>query len=402
MSGIYFYNYFGNSESGFGRSSLTFVENPKEIFLPDQIKWLDSIKSANPDLLSGSEKVTIYNISRGDSFAGILLKLGVNRKTVNKLSHLVSQKFNLASFKIGQEIAIYKYAGEWKPYKLEYSLSKTSFLKIDINKLSVQVIEKPVTTQVNTLNSKIITSLANTLAVNNAPTDLADKLLSIFAWDVDFMKLQKEDIFGVVYEEQSVENEIIGSGKVLSAYIDHEGKRYTAYFYENDSMSGYFDSKGINYSRAPLDYELITSLYQKRRFHPVKRRYRAHLGMDFMAPEGTSVATLKEGTVISAGFQRANGNYVKIKHEYITTQYLHLASIDSAIRVGKYIKRGTKIGTVGSTGLSSGPHLCLRVWHKGKQKDPLDYSFERREAVPLQYIEEFNKTVDYQNTILPD
>ncbi|MEL6561720.1 MAG: peptidoglycan DD-metalloendopeptidase family protein [Bacteroidota bacterium] len=400
LSTFYFYNHFGTTDAPVAGYPESYVEKPTEIKIPDHIKWLDSLKSTNPELRDADEKVTIYNISKGDSFASILIKLGLSKKTVNKLSFLASQKFNLSSFKIGEKIAIYTYYGEWQPYKLEYPLSKTSYLKIDVKKLAVNIIDKPISTKVRTFESTIITSLASTLSKKNAPTDLADKLLSIFAWDVNFMKLQKEDIFGVVYEEQSVDNEVIGSDKILSAYIEHNGKKYTAYYFENDSIKGYFDEEGLNYSRAPLEYELITSLYQKRRFHPVKRRYRAHLGMDFMAPEGTPISAIKEGTVVAAGFQRANGNYVKIRHEEITTQYLHLQSIDSNIKVGKFIKRGTVIGKVGSTGLSSGPHLCLRVWDKGKQKDPLNYKFDRRMAIPDELMDEFNDFVTKQNTLL--
>lgn len=400
LSTFYFYNHFGTSETAVSIYSESYVEKPTEIKIPDHIKWLDSLIASNPALRDANEKVTIYNISKGDSFASILMKLGLSKKTVNKLSFLASQKFNLSSFKIGEKIAIYTYYGEWQPYKLEYPLSKTSFLKVDVKKLSVKIVDKPVSTKINTFESTIVTSLANTLSKKNVPTDLADKLLSIFAWEVNFMKLQKEDIFGLAYEEQSVDNEVIGSGKILSAYIKHNGKKHIAYYFENDSIKGYFDSNGVNYSRAPLEYELITSLYQKRRFHPVKRRYRAHLGMDFMAPEGTPISAIKEGTVVAAGFQRANGNYVKIRHEQITTQYLHLQSIDSNIKAGKFIKRGTVIGKVGSTGLSSGPHLCLRVWEKGKQQDPLKYNFERRMAIPDELMGEFNDFVDRQNSLL--
>lgn len=400
LSIFYFYNYFGTTDTPLARGFRTSVEKPEEIKLPNHIKWLDSLKISNPAFREQDEELTFYNISRGDSFAGILSKLGLSKKTVNKLSFLASQKFNLSSFKIGGKIAVYTYYGDWQPYKLEYAISKTSYLKVDVKKLSVSIVEKPVFTKIKSFKSNIVTSLANTLSKNEIPTDLADKLLSIFAWDVNFMKLQKEDVFGMVYEEQSVDEEVIGSGKILSAFIKHDGKNYSAFYFENDSIKGYFDVKGNNYSRAPLEYELITSLYQRKRFHPVKRRYRAHLGMDFMAPEGTPVTAIKEGTVIAAGFQRANGNYVKIRHENITTQYLHLQSIDGNIKVGKFINSGTEIGKVGSTGLSSGPHLCLRVWDKGKQKDPLDYNFERRAAIPDVLMDEFKSQITHLNALL--
>ncbi|MGB3468445.1 MAG: peptidoglycan DD-metalloendopeptidase family protein [Cyclobacteriaceae bacterium] len=401
LTGIYYINYTEDHARSVATLDKATVAVLEPIDMPDHIGWIDSIRRENPSLLTKNNAIrkTTYNIASGDTFNKILSKLGLENSIVSKLSYLASQKFNVSSFKIGQEITVYQKGS--KPFKLEYPLSVTAVLQIDVEKLSVEILEKEVVTKVNDFKSNVITSLASTLAKKNRPTDLADKLLSIFAWDIDFMRLQKEDVFGIVYEEQSVDNEIIGSGKILSAYIIHEGRKFEAYYYQNDSLKGYFSPEGINYSHAPLEFDLITSLYKKRRYHPVKRRYRAHLGMDFMAEEGTPIEALKDGKIIAAGYRRANGNYVKIRHEDIITQYLHLSEIDTAITVGKEVAQGTVIGKVGSTGLSSGPHLCLRVWKNGRQKDPLKFDFKRRASVPADDMAAFMQMVKVQKAQLP-
>ena len=338
-----------------------------------------------------------YLVSKGDTFSKILGRLKIDSDKVRKLSSMIHGKLDMSLFKIGQLISIYTLANENIPYKLKYQIDQQKFLEVDVKNVTVKLVEKPIFKTIKSLKSKIKTSLVRTLRNNDAPEDLADKLLSLFVWEVDFRKLRKGDSFQVTYEDQSIEGESIGSGKILSAYFTHEGKQYQAHYFEHEEIKGYFNQRGENISRAPLAYDLISSLYSKRRYHPVKRRYRAHLGVDFMADEGTPIIALKDGVITKARYGRANGNYVKIKHdESMATQYLHLSKINPEIREGMAIKRGMLIGEVGSTGLSSGPHLCLRLWKNGKQIDPLSYQFERREGIPPHLLNEFTAKISSQ------
>lgn len=387
---IVLYNLVRNTDVNAGNeaidSSLATVVQSEPISPPEHLSWLDSLYR------QAAANQTIYQIVSGDTFAGILKRQGINNKDAAHLANLVNNQLDLSTFQVGKKLIIFRDGLAKVPAKIEYPLSPTSSLIINVDQLTTEIEEKEVITKVMTLQSKVITSVANTMQAKGLPTDLADKLLSIFAWDIDFMKLLKTDQINMVFEVEMVADEVIGSGKILAAVFVHKDRKYQAYYFKDDQLEGYFDENGQNFSRAPLQYEMITSLYQRRRFHPVKRRYRAHLGMDFMAPEGTPVKALKDGVVIASGFQRANGNYVKIKHEKIITQYLHLSSIDPKAKVGEQIRRGEQIGAVGSTGLSSGPHLCLRVWENGKQKDPLNYQFERNASITAQNKEAFEKT----------
>src|SRR5690606_16970987 len=136
----------------------------------------------------------------------------------------------------------------------------------------------------------------------------------------------------------------------------------------------FFDQNGNSFKKAflrdPLKYTRISSKYNLKRFHPVQKRYKAHLGTDYAAASGTEIRSVGDGTVVDARYTSANGNYVKIKHNgTYTTQYLHMSKIGKGITPGTRVRQGQVIGYVGSTGLATGPHLCFRFWKNGKQED---------------------------------
>jgi len=386
------FNHYNYSKENYGSPQLAsfFHQDPS----------FDSLINDLPKgkrLVLGDSKIE-YLVTNGDTFLKILRKFHVNSQIARKLSNLIHQKLDMSLFKRGKLITIHTKAGEESPFRFEYSIDLQVVLDINVTQLRVALVEKPIQLVVKTLQSSIKGSLTNSIVSKGAPADLADKLLSLFAWDINFKKLNKTDQFKVIYEDKIVEGKSIGAGKVIAAWFKHGKEQWEAHFFEKGNVKGYFDDKGKNVSRAPVAYDIISSLYSRKRFHPVKRRYRAHLGVDFMADEGTPVTALKAGIVIKAGYTRANGNYVKIKHNnIISTQYLHLSSISSGVKTGSRVKRGDVIGEVGSTGLSSGPHLCLRLWKNGRQVDPLNYEFERQAGVPAELMEEYNELVNSQN-----
>ena len=137
----------------------------------------------------------------------------------------------------------------------------------------------------------------------------------------------------------------------------------------------WYDEKGNSLKRmflkAPLKFSRISSAYTLKRFHPVLKVFKAHLGTDYAAPTGTPILSVADGVVTDAKYNMNNGNYVKIKHNATyTTQYLHMSRIAAGMRPGKRVRQGDVIGFVGSTGLATGPHLCFRFWKNGVQVDP--------------------------------
>lgn len=335
-----------------------------------------------------------FTVRYGDTFHDILQSLGVSRQKVNLITGQINALLDPRQFQVGTPYYVHYTTEKKQPARLVYEMDILRPLEIDLKEARVNIIEKAVDIEVKRLDAIITSSLAKSVIDGGAHENLADKILSLFAWKIDFQNLKKGDSFEVVYEEERVDGEALGCRHLLVARFHHDGLTYQAFGYDPGTGWEYFDEQGKNLSYAPLLFDQITSLYGLRRFHPVKRRYMAHFGMDFEAETGTTVTAPKGGTITRARYGRANGNNVIIKHdEDLSTQYLHLSKIDSAITVGSTVQQGQKIGEVGSTGLSSGPHLCLRVWYKGKQRDPLQFDFPRRADVPGQQMSAFEEVV---------
>jgi murein DD-endopeptidase MepM/ murein hydrolase activator NlpD len=202
-------------------------------------------------------------------------------------------------------------------------------------------------------------------------------LVNIYAWSIDFFRIQKGDAFSVIYEEEYVDDTTyVGLKRVLGANLIHSGNDYYSFQYENElGFDDYYDEEGRSlrktFLRAPLNFTRISSRYSGRRFHPVQKRWKAHLGTDYAAPTGTPIMTTADGEISAASYTSGNGNYVKVRHNSTySTQYLHMSKIKPGIKPGVRVKQGDVIGYVGSTGLATGPHVCYRFWVNGKQVDP--------------------------------
>lgn len=222
--------------------------------------------------------------------------------------------------------------------------------------------ELPVETIERTLASRITQTLYHSIINAGISYDLGIQLSEVFAWQVDFFKIDEHDFVKVIFEERRIEGTPVGIGKVISAEFYHRGDTFWAFRFEQDSAHSYFDETGKSlrkaFLKAPLKYSRISSRYTKRRFHPVQKRWKAHLGTDYAAPTGTPIRTVGDGVVVASGYTRGNGNYVKVKHNATyTTQYLHMSRIARISRVGNHVRQGEVIGYVGSTGLATGPHL---------------------------------------------
>lgn len=206
---------------------------------------------------------------------------------------------------------------------------------------------------------------------------LAMELSNIYGWTIDFFSLQKEDEFRVIYEQECVEGKELDNFHILAASFRYSDSVYYAIPFVQDGEELYYGSTGNSlegaFLKAPLDFYRITSRFSNSRFHPVLRRYRAHHGVDYAAPTGTPVYAIGNGKVIAKGYQaNGGGNYLKIRHNsvYVTT-YMHLSRFAKGIQVGSEVKQKEVIGYVGSTGLSTGPHLDFRVFENGKPINPL-------------------------------
>ena len=260
---------------------------------------------------------------------------------------------------------------------LIYEESVSSYIVFDItNNIDVYRGEKEISIIRRVAYGTISSSLWLTMEELNHSPRLVNEISTIYAWTIDFFKVQKGDSFRVYYEDKYVDGKYIGIGNILAAEFTHKGNNfYSFYFKKNTNYGDYYDEDGNTLRKAflmaPVDYKRISSRYSRKRKHPVTGQWKGHFGTDYAAAKGTPIWSTANGTVTKASFTKNNGNYVKIKHNNkYTTQYLHMSKIKSGIRNGTFVKQGEIIGYVGSTGLATGPHVCYRFWKNGKQVDP--------------------------------
>ena len=234
----------------------------------------------------------------------------------------------------------------------------------------------------------------------NVSYELGIELSEVFAWQVNFFRIDRNDFFKVIFDEYHANGECIDIGPVRAALFYHQGDSFYAFNFDKGDEHGYYDENGKSlrkaFLKAPLKYSRISSRYTKRRFHPVQKRWKAHLGTDYAAPTGTPIRTVGDGEIIAASYSRGNGRYVKVKHNSTyTTQYLHMSRIAKGIRNGKRVRQGDVIGYVGSTGLATGPHLCFRFWKNGVQVDPFKVKVPPTTPVADEHMAEFMETASY-------
>jgi len=226
------------------------------------------------------------------------------------------------------------------------------------------------------VSGKINSSLWGTIENAKVDPELAISLAQIYQWTIDFYAIQKGDEFKVIYEDISVDGKSVGLGVIHSAWFKHAGQDYYAYRFEQNKIAEYFSEDGQNLRReflkAPLKFTRISSRFSNARFHPVLRIFRPHHGVDYAAPSGTPVHTIGSGSVVKAGYAGGAGRMIMIRHSNnYSTSYMHLAGFGPGIHNGSHVSQGQLIGYVGSSGLSTGPHLDFRVYQNGKAINPL-------------------------------
>jgi murein DD-endopeptidase MepM/ murein hydrolase activator NlpD len=205
---------------------------------------------------------------------------------------------------------------------------------------------------------------------------LVNELADVYAWEIDFFGLQKGDAFKVIYEQFEVNGQEAGLGRIRGAWFRHMGHEFYAVQYDQGEGLEYFDEEGKSlrktFLKAPLNFSRISSRFSYSRYHPILKIRRPHTGVDYAAPRGTPVVAVGDGVVTMARYKGGGGNSVKIRHNgNYTTGYLHLSGYAKGIKEGVFVKQGQVIGYVGSTGLSTGPHLDFRFWKNGQPVDPL-------------------------------
>lgn len=261
----------------------------------------------------------------------------------------------------------------------------------------------PVRTELREASGVINSSLYMTMQDQGLSPALAMEMADIYAWTIDFYRINKGDAFKVIYEEKYVDSTSIGIGDVQGIMFRHSNDSLYAFRYIQDSIPNYFDEEGQSlkkaFLKAPLKFSRISSGYTKKRFHPVLKVYKAHLGTDYAAPHGTPIMAVGDGQVTKSEFKKNNGNYVKIKHNSTyETQYLHMSK--RAVKAGDYVRQGDIIGYVGSTGLATGPHVCFRFWKNGQQIDHRGEDFPPSDPIKEDVLSDYQQVASSFKTQL--
>ncbi|MGC9342846.1 MAG: M23 family metallopeptidase, partial [Bacteroidales bacterium] len=333
-------------------------------------------------------------IRRNQPLSTLLAQYGITPKQVHELSEKSRSIFDLRKIRYGHPYKMYFTPDSLK--KLEYFVYEHTPLEY----LAVQFTDsidlwtgvKAVDTISSYFVGSIETSLWNLMIEKGANPMLAFELSEIYAWSIDFFGLQEGDSIRVIYDEYFVDSIPIGIGFIHGAYFNHMDSDFWAIPFVQDSVMDYYDEEGQSlrkaFLKAPLRFSRISSRFSHSRLHPVLKIRRPHHGVDYAAPVGTPVVAIGDGVVVKRGYNGGAGHMVRIKHNSVySTAYLHLSRYGKGIVNGAYVKQGDVIGYVGSTGLSTGPHLDFRFYKNNSPVDPL-----KVEAPPVDPLREENLT----------
>jgi len=382
---IYFYiDYYETKAIQKEMASRVEVKRPEPILL-------FNIPVENYKLIPGQ-------VRSGQNLSNILASKGISMTQIDAISKKSILTFDVRKMKVNNNY--YFFMNKEVDTKLEYfiyEINPVDYVVYDLSdSLRIYKEKKPIITQIKTASGTITSSLWNTMKSQALDPMLAMSLSDIYAWSIDFYGIKKGDKFRVIYEEDFVFGKSVGIGRIFAAQFVHAGEDFYAFRFTQNNEDSYFDDKGKSlkkaFLKAPLKFSRVSSVFTRSRFHPVLKIHRPHYGVDYAAPSGTPVMSIGAGTVIAKGYQASGGgNFLKIKHNSVyTTSYMHLSKFASGISVGKSVKQGEEIGFVGSTGLSSGPHLDFRVFMNGSPIDPLKMKSEPGLPIEAKYMKDYS------------
>jgi len=356
--------------------------------------------------VSKAKTVTLFsgNVRRGDTLYDFLRKSNISsQKSYLILKHL-RLVFNPKYCKPGDKLEVQKNENglvlfKYFPRGLKYYVVEE--IKPDV--FSARVEEIPKEKILIGAKGKISSSLYEAMKNEGLNNELIMKFADIFSWEIDFLTdPRKGDEFQLIWERYVDKNgKVLMDGKIVAAQYINRGKKHTAIHYSDpQGKGGYYTPEGKSlrkaFLRSPLHYRRISSYFSYRRFHPILKIYRPHLGIDYAAPTGTPVSTVADGTVIFVGWRGGYGRCVRIKHPggYITS-YGHLSRFARGIKKGKKVVQGQVIGYVGATGLATGPHLDFRITKNGRYLNFLKLKLPRASSVNSKYLQDFYKIRDF-------
>ncbi len=336
-------------------------------------------------------------VRRGDTLTSVFRRLSLSLGDVYAVTSADVDNEALSKLHIGETLAV-AFGEDGALSKVKYSPSPTEtylyeYLGPDAGFARQHLVTEPERATVARAGTIRASLFVDAEAIGLSHAQIME-LAGIFAWDIDFaLDLRDGDSFSVLFEEEFLDGRKIGNGDILAARFTNQGTTYTAVRYAApDGSISYYTPEGRPmrkaFLRAPLDFTRVSSHFNPKRLHPVFKTVRPHNGIDYAAPRGTPVYAAGNGKVVRAGYTGPNGNFVVIQHgTKYTTKYLHLHK--RLVKVGQTLKQGDVIGTVGSTGYATGPHLHYEFLVDGVHRNPGTVELPKADPIPARLRAEF-------------
>jgi len=339
-----------------------------------------------------------YRIQSGDTFSTVMQSFGISGVDASKMIDASKGIYDFTRIKTGQV---------FKMIFIQNAFAATEYVITDHELLTIEKVGEDFTVKESDIKYDIKPTVAeatitSSLFIDGQSAGLEDKtimeLADLFGWDVDFTTdIREGDSFKVMYEKRSLDGEPVKSGKILGAWFENQGQKYWAILYKDpDGKEKYYDLDGKSVARqflkSSLDYKYISTQYTNQRVNPVTKKLDTHRAIDFAAPSGTPVVATADGTVVYADWKGGYGIDVEIKHDNsYKTLNAHLSKIAKGIKNGVTVEQGQVIGYVGSTGISTGPHLHFAMYKGGTPINPLTAELPRGVNLNSERKNDFDK-----------
>ncbi|QEY60465.1 peptidoglycan DD-metalloendopeptidase family protein [Pseudomonas sp. C27(2019)] len=348
-----------------------------------------------------------FTVSSGDTLSVLFAKAELGNSLMHKILDSDKDAKRFTNLKVGQTISFKLDENqELQAISSPISVTETIHLEKQPDSEDFSFRKEVATTQINEKHAQglIKGALLSATAEAGLPYGLAIDMANIFGYDIDFAQdLRTGDRFELIYEEKTLDGEAIGTGNILSARFTNRGKVYTAVRYtDKNGNSSYYSADGSSlrkaFIRTPVDFARISSRFSNGRKHPILNKIRAHKGVDYAAPRGTPIKAAGDGRVTLAGRKGGYGNTVVIKHgQRYQTLYAHMQGFAKGIRSGSTVKQGQIIGYIGTTGLSTGPHLHYEFRVNGVHVDPLSHKLPAADPI---HASEKQRFLELSKTLL--
>ena len=373
------------SSTGHGAEPIAPVLTPDE---------QEALRFAIGDTVALSVKAG--TVRSGQSLSHLLSPTGVSAQMLHAMATEEREAFDVRRMKAGNDWSLFS-GPDGTPRHFAYTISSKEYVVFDLTDQGrARRGQFPSETRRGYVEGEVRGSLYQVLEDEGHSTTLALAMSQVYAWTIDFSRIQAGDRFRILYDRDWVDGKAVGMPRVLAAEFVHRGRNFPAYAYDQGDGTDHFDETGASlrkaFLKAPVEFSRISSRFDKKRFHPVLKKVKAHLGTDYAAPHGTPIVAVGDGVVIKASYTKGNGKYVKIRHNgTYTTQYLHMSRRN--VKEGQAVRQGDVIGYVGSTGLATGPHVCFRFWKNGQQVDHLREEFPPSTPIESDQVDRFEDAV---------